>query len=191
MKTIHQVIDDSLKKMKEEFFPMTAPEEIVPKEMIDLSIDAEEEYIGWKAIPSKITNEEILRLENDLKCKLPKSYKEFLQYKYFMELHLPDIAIRIHNILPDSKLENLRYMNLEVNVPEEIIEKGYFYFGDFSDYGLLVFDTNKLKEENEFEVIFMMHDDFESKYIYANSFTELMNFDENQSNRFIEKLNNL
>lgn len=191
MKPVRQIIDESLKKMKEEIFPMTAIEEEVPKEMIDNSLEAEEDYIGWKAIKSEITNSEISKLEKELKCKLPKSYKEFLQYKYFMELHLADFAIRIHNILPKSKLENLKELNLNYNLPKEIIEKGYFYFADFHDFGLLAFDTNKPKEENEFEVIFMMHDNFENKYIYAKSFKELLNFDENYSNSFIEKLNEM
>lgn len=113
MKTIHQIIDDSFKKMKEEIFPMMSIEDEVPKEMIDSSVEAEEDYIRWKAIPSKITDKELSSFEEELKCKLPKSYKDFLQYKYFMELQLPDIAIKFNGILPNSNLENLKEMNLK------------------------------------------------------------------------------
>jgi len=191
MKSVSQIIDISLKKMKVEIIPMTAIEEEVPLEMIDNSIDSEEDYIGWKAIKSKITIHEISKLEKDLKCKLPKSYKAFLQYKYLLELNLSDCAIRIHNVLPTSKLESLKKLNLKYHLSEEIIGKGYFYFADFYDLGLLAFDTNIPKEENEFEVIFIMHDDFENKYIYANSFKELLNLGEGYSNNFIEKLNDI
>ena len=108
MKLIHQIIDDSFQKMKKDFFSMTSIKSEVPEEMIDASLETEGDYIGWKAISSEITNNEILKFEEELKCKLPKPYKEFLKYKYFIELHLSDISIRLHNILPKSKLDKLK-----------------------------------------------------------------------------------
>ncbi|MFK8006055.1 MAG: SMI1/KNR4 family protein [Saprospiraceae bacterium] len=191
MKSIYQIVDDSLQKMREQFFPMTGIIEEVPKEMIDLSLETEEDYIGWKAIPSQITDKELLEFEEELNCKLPNSYKHFLQYKYFMELHLQDVAIRLHHFFPKSKLEKLEKMNLDSSFSKEILRKGYFYFADFYDFGLLTFDTNQPKEENEFEIVFFMYDDLKNKYLYSKSFTELMNSDENQSNNFIERLNQL
>lgn len=189
MKTIFQVIDEALQRMKKEHFPMTAVAEEVPTSMVDLSIEAEEDYIGWNAIPSTIDDEEISEFEQELNCTLPTSYKQFLQYKFFMELHLEDTAIKLHNILPDTRMEHFKIMNINMAPRDEIIDKGYFYFADFHDYGSLLFDMNQPKEDNEFEVLLVMQDDLDDKHVYAKSFTELLNFDKNQSNRFIEKYN--
>ena len=177
--------------MREEIFPMLAIFDQVPKEMIDKSIETEEDYIGWRAIPSTITKEDLAILELDLNCKLPESYKAFLRYKYFLELRLSDIAIRFPKHLPNSKLKVLKKLNLEFHLPQKLISKGYFCFADFHDYGILAFNTNIPKDNNEFEVVVIMHDNLDQKYFYANSFKELMNFEHNRSNEFIEMMNNL
>ena len=189
MKLVKEVIDQLLAKMKDDFFPMTAVEETVPEIMKDDSMETDEDYIGWKAISSDINNNDISNLESELNCTLPESYKEYLKYKYLMELYLFDSAVKLHTILPTTKLDALREMNLNYNDPKEIIKKGYFYFADFHDYGLLTFDTNSINEENEHKIVFMMHDDLQEKYLYANSFSELLNQDSSYSNEFIDRYN--
>lgn len=190
MKTIEQIVDDSLERMRKDVFPMMTCTDNFPKEMIDESIECEDEgYFGWKPIPSTISDDEIVQLESDLNCQLPKSYKSFLQYLYFEELYFEDPAIRFPKNLPNKSLQSLKEKNLEYHDPEMIIDKGYFYFADFDDYGLLVFDTNKPAIDNEFEILYIDHEEFEDKYLYAKNFTEFMNFDAHQSNRFIEFLN--
>jgi SMI1-KNR4 cell-wall len=189
MQSISQVVDTALKKMREDIFPMMFFEEEIPIEMVDTSIESDGEYIGWKAIPSTITDSAINELEERIRFKLPDSYKGFLKYKHFAELHLEDTAIQLAKNLPKSCLEKLIEMNFETLETEYIIEQGYFYFADFQDYGLLAFNFNKPKENNEYEIVFIHHEDLENKHFYANNFDELLNFDGDESNRFIVKQN--
>lgn len=188
MKTIQQIVDEALERMRKDVFPMMTFYDNFPQEMVDESIECEDQgYFGWKPIPSTISNDEIAQLESDLNCKLPKSYKVFLQYLHFAELYLDDIAIGFPKNLPSQLPQLLKERNEYYD--GELVNNGYFQFADFHDYGLLVFDTNKPIVDNEFEVLYIDHEEFEDKFLYAKNFTELMNYDAGQSNRFIEFLN--
>src|SRR2546430_15625283 len=58
----------------------------LPDMMIDSSIPPSNDWIGWRAIPSTVTEEDLDELEAKLNLTLPPSYRAFLQYKHFCEL---------------------------------------------------------------------------------------------------------
>lgn len=76
-KSIAEIIDERLARMKEEIFPMTGIEGFVPEEMIDESIEKEDDYVGWKAIESDISDQDILNLEKKVKCN---SFLELMNF---------------------------------------------------------------------------------------------------------------
>lgn len=57
----------------------------VPKDMVAGPED-EEGWLPWVAIPSRITQDEIHSLEEEIGYKLPDLYIELLLYKHFIEL---------------------------------------------------------------------------------------------------------
>ena len=57
---------------------MTYPADLIPEAMLDQERESDFEGIGcWTTIPSTITEEEILELEQFYAHKLPTSFKQF------------------------------------------------------------------------------------------------------------------
>ena len=167
---------------------MRVPREI-PEEMLDKSIAPLDDWIGWKPINSIITDDDINRLEKKIKYPFPLSYRHFLKYKHFYKLRIPDIEVNLPEHLPDKNLPALSKLIFSRFVPELLIGKGYIYFADFSDNGLLCFDTNDRVDDNEYKIIYIDHDDLSEIHPYANNFRDLLEADSEKGNRFIEKLN--
>lgn len=119
------------------------------------------------------------------------SFREFLKYKHFVQLHLNNYAIRLFSHMPDKELSELKRMILEFHEPELLIDQGYIYFADFNDYGLLCFDTNQKRENFDWPVVYIDHEDLETIYEYAENFNDLIESDEEHGNRFIDKLNEM
>ena len=129
------------------------------------------------------------KIEKRIGYPLPTSYREYLKYKHFYRLKIPDIAVNLPNLLPDKELTFLKEYVFEMMEPELLIDRGYIYFADFHDYGLLCFDTNEKRENNEYKIVFIDHEDLEEIHLYANNFRELMEADNEKGNRFIDYLN--
>lgn len=188
MNWLHKIIDDSLEKMSKSEILMMTPAEI-PEEMQDNSIKKSDDWGGWRPIKSQIQDTEIGQLESEIGFPLPHSYREFLKFKHFFSLVIPDRAVVFSGVLPNERLSFLKENIFEMMIPEEIIGRGYIYFADFEDYGLLCFNANEKVENNEYPVVFMDHENLEEVHLYANNFRELMEADEERGNRFIEYLN--
>ncbi|OJJ22820.1 hypothetical protein BKI52_00270 [marine bacterium AO1-C] len=191
MEKVREMIDGFLKKMSENEFMMTTLFDI-PPEMINSDVETEDdEYKGWQPIDSIITDDDIQLLEQDIGYPLPLSYREFLKYKHFVELFITDLSIRFQPHLPDRNIRFLRELVFEMMEPEFIIDRGYIYFADFSDYGLLCFDANAHQPDNEYKIVYIDHEILEEAHPYADSFIELLESDQEKGNRFIEYLNNV
>ncbi|WP_375563344.1 SMI1/KNR4 family protein [Bernardetia sp. OM2101] len=141
----------------------------------------------WKPVASSITDEELDELENKINKKLPKSYREFLKYKYFKEFMLEDYGIDFPSHLPNKTIDDI--LEREEIFADEFMPNGFIYFADFSDWGFLCFDTNQNREENEYPIVMIDHEDTETIHLYAEDFKDLLESDEDRSNRFIEDLN--
>ncbi|MCB0479530.1 MAG: SMI1/KNR4 family protein [Crocinitomicaceae bacterium] len=188
MNWLHKIIDESLSVMAKTDISMMTPGE-VPKEMQDGSNKNDDGWRRWKPIDSIIEDSDIEKVEKEIGYPLPQSYREYLKYKHFIELRIPDRAVNLPGILPDKEINFLKELVFEMMEPELIIGRGYIYFADFNDYGLLCFDANEKVQNNEYRIVFIDHEDEEAVHLYANNFKELMEADEEYGNRFIDYLN--
>lgn len=188
MKWIKEVVDNALEKMSKEKILMKVPGDI-PLEMLDETIEQTNDWRGWQPIDSIITDDDIDRFENKIKLPLPLSYREFLKYKHFFELRIPDIAVNLFKHLPDKDLKELNDHVFDSYEPELIIGRKYIYIADFHDYGLLCFDANELAPDNEYKIVYIDHENLQDIHIYAHNFRDLMEADCEKGNDFIDKLN--
>ena len=189
MEWLEKIIDDALDKMAKEEILMSRPDPNMPIEMFDPNIPSESDWKGWKPIPSVLDDSDLNKLEKMIGIELPLSYRHFLKHKHFYELEISDYAVNLHAHLPDKSLESFKELFFEYFDPGYLIEKGLIYFADFQDYGLLCFDSNIKRENNEYPIVFIDHEDLTTKHNYSNDFKELMTADRERGNRFIMELN--
>ena len=189
MEWLEKIIDDALDKMAKEEILMSRPDPNMPIEMFDPNIPSESDWKGWKPIPSVLDDSDLNKLEKMIGIELPLSYRHFLKHKHFYELEISDYAVNLHAHLPDKSLESFKELFFEYFDPGYLIEKGLICFADFQDYGLLCFDSNIKRENNEYPIVFIDHEDLTTKHNYSNDFKELMTADRERGNRFIMELN--
>ncbi len=114
----------------------------IPKEMI--TSKTEDDWNYWKAIESKVTDEEIKELEEYLNVTFPPTYVELLKYKHFIELQIGEVSVLPH---PSFGWRASITDAVFGGYPRELlIDKGYMPFANYSDWGLWCFG---LKEKNE------------------------------------------
>jgi hypothetical protein len=143
----------------------TLPVEI-ETEMTDQDQHKIEGWSFWYPIDSRVTDSEIEDFEKQVGHILPTGYKTFLKHKHFYELHISEVSFTSHpvNTWRAKQVE----MIFEGYPAEYLIEKGYLPFANWSDWGLLCFDTNSNKEDNNYPVVLWDHevaDKFEAKYL--------------------------
>jgi hypothetical protein len=190
MDWIKKTVDSALKEMSKEKIFMMMPGDI-PKEMLDDTIPALDDWKGWRAIDSIIDDSDIIKLEKKIGITLPTSYREYLKYKHFYRLRLPDIAVNLFPHPPDKNLTTLQTHIFEYHEPELVIGRKYIYIADFHDYGLLCFDANAKATDTEFKVVYIDHENLGDIHIYADNFQDLLQADSEKGNDFIDKLNEL
>lgn len=169
---VEELIDNYLSNMAEENFLTPGK---IPQEMYDESKSPNNDWKGWKPITSIIQNEHIDKFEERIGFPFPESYRHYLKYKHFFSLHLQNKLIRLPSHLPDVELSELSRMTFDLWDPDQVIGKGYIYFADYEDYGLLCFDANCNREGNEFPIIYLDHEtlEYEGYYRYE-SFEDLL-----------------
>ncbi|AHM63200.1 putative glucan synthasis protein [Flammeovirgaceae bacterium 311] len=154
---IHGFVDESLRILKE-LDLLSLPHPNMPAEMVDRSKTPSNDWIPWKAVPSQVTNADIQEIEAKIGLKLPEPYVVFLKYKHFYDLDNPKEITFFRHCIRDWKRElyNNYFDSWE---PEEIIGKGYIPFGDFSDWGIICFNTNKrVNSNNDCEIVRIDHE---------------------------------
>lgn len=184
-KEIFEFVDKSLISLKKVDL-MFLPHLNMPNEMIDIAIEQKSDWIPWKAVPSKVTDEDILELENLIGLKYPRLYIDFLKYKHFYELeNVAEISFFKHCIR-DWK-SNLTEFYFDYWAPEEIIKKGFIPFADYSDWGIVCFDTNRMIN-NDCPIVMFDHETLYDEKVKFEEFYdsfEIMSFD------LLNKLNEL
>ncbi|MDR2221442.1 MAG: SMI1/KNR4 family protein [Flavobacteriaceae bacterium] len=122
----------------------------------------------WKAIDCVITDDDIIELEKELNITLPVSYKCYLKYKFFYEIFW-DLNVFLYP-KPIGIWDRILIENNE-EMKSEILDRGYFAIGRYSDYGIVAL---KLKENNEEgEVVLFDHETSEIE-ILAPNFVEFL-----------------
>lgn len=137
----------------------------IETEMSDLNQDMSEEWRTWFPVNSKVTDEEIIELENRIGYKFPEDYKTFLKHKHFYELQISEISFCEHPV--NTWRTSLTAMIFDGYPKEFLIDKGYIPFANWSDWGMLCFDTSKNQKDKNYPVVLWDHelaDDVEQKY---------------------------
>lgn len=161
--TIKTIIDTYLSKLVD--FELNKLPGGIETEMSDPSQDKKEEWRTWFPVDSKVKDYEIEEIEERIGYTLPDDYKIFLKHKHFYELHISEVSFCSHPV--NTWRAKLTEMIYEGYPPEYLIEKGYIPFADWSDWGLLCFDTNKNQSEKNYPIVLWDHelvDEVQYKY---------------------------
>ncbi len=151
-------------------------------EMTDINIDKKEDWTIWFPIDSRISDIEIIEFENKIAHKLPIDYITFLQHKYFYDLHISEASF--FKLPVNSWKKDLSYMVLDAYPPEFLIDKGLIPFADWSDWGLLCFDTTQESIDNNYTIVLWDHENPFETDPFADNFYELivkLNEEENKN----------
>jgi hypothetical protein len=176
--TVYKIIDKHLKAILDSGINKT-PQKI-QTEMSDLNQEPEEEWRIWFPIDSKVTEEEIFDFEKTLGHKLPTDYKLFLKYKHFYELYIDQASFGEHPI--NSWRYSLNTMIFDGYPREFLIDKGYIPFANWSDWGLLCFDTTKNNTDN-YPIVLWDHEVFDGFQLIANDFESLIIYLDNEATK--------
>jgi len=146
---IKNIIDTYLKKLIDvglNKFPGK-----IETEMSDPNQDKNEEWYIWFPIESKVTDSEIEEIEGRIGHKFPDDYKTFLKHKHFYELQISEASFCKHPV--NTWRASLIEMIFEGYPKEFLIDKGYIPFINWSDWGLLCFDTNKNQSDRNYPIV--------------------------------------
>lgn len=135
--------------------------------MVD--IITEKDHV-WKAIDNQISDEDISKLESKLNVILPLSYKIYLKYKHFYEIFW-DLDVRLYP-KPIHSWNKILIENNE-ELQEEILNKGYFAIGRYSDYGVIALKLTD-DENKEGEILLFDYETPETE-VLAPNFIEFLN----------------
>lgn len=130
----------------------------LPAEMHDDSIPPSNDWIGWKAVPSTVTDVELNDLERETGHAFPPLYREFLQYRHFEKL--TGAGVRFERNLPQSWNRTLRDAFFHSWPRERIVDIGLLPFGSetMMDAGPVCFDTNRRNADGDCPVVFWDHE---------------------------------
>ena len=101
----------------------------------------------WKPIESTVTDRQLIELEKSIGYDLPVSFKDFLKYKHFIELHIGEVEFFSH---PSSDWQKHILEPIFDGYPTDcLIEKGLMPFANYSDWGHVCFNlTNMINNES-------------------------------------------
>ncbi len=144
--------------------------ESIPPSMIDKSKKSKYENTSfWIAIPSTVTEKNLNELESFLKHKLPDSFKYFLQLRHFLQLSLGGYGIGFFCNLPE--LLNAKFKEIINEQFGTLLNRNYLPFANFMDFGVLCFDANKIKDDNNYPIVLFSNEDgYSTPKFYAVDF---------------------
>lgn len=169
--SIEEIADKHLKKITDQQLNSLPLKQVEP-DMADPDQDPTEEWKYWHPVPARVTDQEITDLEMKIGHPLPGSYKRLLRHKHFYELVISEAAFCRH--ISNDWQNGLLNMIFDGYPRMFLIDRGYIPFADYSDWGLLCFNTHHKQPGNEYEIVLWDHeawDEFQYKY---KNFTEMM-----------------
>ena len=130
----------------------------VPGPMQDPSLTPEDDWVGWKPVPSTVTDAQLDALEEKTTLAFPSLYRDFLKYLHFFDLTEFGIRFESHPCTGWSK--RLQEIYFEAWEPERIIGIGLLPFGDeaFRDSGPVCFDTRHRLENGDCPIVNWDHE---------------------------------
>lgn len=174
---VHRFVDNALHYLSGTPIMCGEPD-WVPLDMQAAAEVDENGNVPWKAVPSTVTDADIVELEGWLQLRYPELYKVFLRYKHFCEL-LPVAEITFFRHHTGTWKKDLLDHYFKYPEPASLVERGYIQFADYSDWGMVYFDTNRQSQaDNDCPVVMLDHELFYDeplpmKMLYS-SFAEMM-----------------
>ena len=148
------------------------PDSNMEAEMLDSRPALSEGWFNWKPIPSRVTEEDLFSLENTLGHSLPPSFKEFLRYKHFYDLHIGPVHFCAHPI--NSWWKEMTDMVFNGFPREYLIDRGLLPYAYYEDWGALCFDTTTKYPDGEYIIsLWDQEIPFDTQPLYSN-FTEFL-----------------
>ena len=141
-----------------------------------MSVNSKEEdegYYSWVPIDSNVTDQEINVLETQLGFKLPKSFTNFIQFKFFYHLRIAECTFTPNT--PENWNNNILEIVFDGYPREFLFDEGRVPFANWCDWGLLCFDTTKECLNNEYPIVIWDHErpeEFKDGYSHFNKMLE-------------------
>ena len=174
---MEHIIDTYLKELLDAELN-TLPIQIVP-EMSDPNQDKNSEWQIWHPVASTVTDADIEVFERRIGHQFPTSYKRFLQYKHFYELQIGSCSFCEHPF--GIWHASLATMIFDGDPREFLIDKGRIPFANWSDWGLLCFDTTAQCEANDYPIVLWDHEDAgQFEFQFSNFETMLFELDQEE-----------
>lgn len=128
----------------------------LPEAMRDRSIPPANDWIGWKAIPTTISDADLDALEREAGLEFPPLYRDFLRYRHFVEL--TETGVRFERHISDEWQATLR--ELYSYSRKYMLDVGLLPFGSecYMDAGQACFDTRFRLPDGDCPVVFWDHE---------------------------------
>jgi hypothetical protein len=130
----------------------------LPVAMLDNSIPPSDDWVGWKAIPSTVTEADLNALESESGLQFPLIYRDFLSYRHFVDL--TEVGVRFERHLCHDWAKVLRKAYFQSWSRERILDIGLLPFGAeaLMDAGPVCFDTRCRNIEGDCPIVFWDHE---------------------------------
>ena len=166
-RAIEQIVDSCLQKWIDRGLNKR-PGEIEP----EMAGEKDKEgWTTWFPIDSKVTDAEIVELEERIGYPFPPDYKRFLKYRHFYELHVSEASFA-HPV--NSWRHKMEKMIFKGFPRQFLIDKGFLPFADWCDWGVLCFDTNTDDGRHNYPVVLWDHEIVDSVTPMSSNFSELI-----------------
>ncbi len=172
MKTIFEVFDEYW-NFHSEISGMNLPYQMIPPQMKDHTRKSKQDGIScWKTIPSTFTDQEIEELETAYRNPLPTSFKQFLQFKHYINFkNVGAYSLDFFDAEPRKRFDEwIPSLKSEF---EPFINHKYLVIGTFQDLtGVVCFDGNARVKDHEFPLV-LIDFAFEAIEPMAENFEDL------------------
>src|SRR5262245_35177742 len=130
----------------------------LPESMQDDSIPRSDDWIGCKALPSTVKDDDLNALERETGLPFPPLYRDLLRYRHFVDLTQVGICFERH--LCHNWAKVLRKAYFQSWPQERILGAGLLPFGSETqmDAGPVCFDTNRRTAAGDCAVVFWDHE---------------------------------
>ena len=130
----------------------------LPDQMRDFAIPPSNDWLGWRPIPSTVTDSVLHALEHETGLAFPPLYRDFLQYQHFVTL--TEAGVRFEPHLCNDWQERLRSAYFRSWPRNRIIDVGLLPFGSeaWMDAGSVCFDTSRRRGDGDCPVVFWDHE---------------------------------
>lgn len=130
----------------------------LPDSMRDELIPPSDDWLGWKAIPSTVTEVDLNALERETELSFPPLYRDFLRYRHFVGLTERGVCFERHLSNDWSKVLRNAYFHSWAR--ERILDVGLLPFGSETqmDAGPVCFDTKRRDAAGDCPVVFWDHE---------------------------------